>query len=69
MGLTAAERDALPESDPRKYQQVCDCGWERPHFADILDDKRKELALREFWLVFDCPKCGARWEAHYGPTS
>jgi hypothetical protein len=67
--LTAAERDALPESDPRKYQKTCECGWERPHFADVLDEKKKPLVLGEFWLVFDCPKCGARWEAHYGQVS
>ena len=67
--LSTEEREALPEGDPRKHQKTCDCGWERPHFAEILGEKKKPLKMDEFWLLFDCPKCGARWEAHYGAVS
>jgi hypothetical protein len=45
----------------------CDCGWLRPKFVDIrLEDKVTSVDLPSFYLLFNCPVCGAVWDAHYG---
>ena len=51
----------------KEHRQRCDCGWLRPQFVDIHDAEDKPLELgHEFHLLFDCPQCGARWDARYG---
>ncbi len=51
-----------------KQRLRCDCGWLRPQFVDLrAADKTTPLNIgTEFYLLFDCPECGARWDARYG---
>lgn len=46
----------------------CDCGWLRPKFVDLRGpDKETPIKISgDFYLLFDCPQCGARWDARYG---
>jgi len=58
----------LPESDMRP---ACDCGWLRPKFVELRKSDKTTLIDTgpEFYLIFDCPNCGARWDVRYGVTS
>lgn len=61
----------LEEAESDGLRGRCDCGWLRPKFVDLHGpDKKTPLEIgTEFYLLFDCPKCGARWEAKYGASS
>jgi hypothetical protein len=56
---------------PNETQPRCDCGWLRPRFVDLRQPDRETPIVigQTFYLCFDCPQCGARWDVCYGKTT
>jgi hypothetical protein len=68
-GHLIAKLEDKPEDVPDTNR--CGCGWLRPRFVDLrAADKTLPLRPGEKWfLLFDCPQCGARWDCAYESVS